>query len=138
MLGDTTAGLGLSTFQGRPAISYVADKVENAGIGARYDWGNVRLHVYTDVKLKADAQSHSYRTLNTGFAWQGTPANAVSSGMSTTSFIGRRYGSAALGRHLRTVETHPGLSACGRTTGNGGRSSTRRQLTIVAGVHHLF
>lgn len=150
MLGDTTAGLGLATFQGRPALSYVADKVENAGIGARYDWGTVRLHaLYTYVRLKAGAQTDSYRTFDAGATWQATPANSVAGGMSTTSFIGRRYLSASLGDvyalskrtqvYLHAVAQQATGSAAARAAIFAiGASGTQRQLAIVAGIHHLF
>ncbi|MBY8608806.1 MAG: porin [Burkholderia sp.] len=150
MLGDTTAGLGLSTFQGRPALSYVADKVENAGIGLRYDWGNVRLHaLYTMAKLRSGARADTYRTIDSGVAWQATPANAVSGGVSTTTFIGRRYVSATLGDvfalskrtqvYLHAVAQQATGAADARAAiFSIGASGTQRQVVIVAGVHHLF
>jgi len=149
-LGDTTAGLGLTTFQGQPALAYVADKVENAAFGARYDIGPVRLHaVYTYVKLAAGGQSNSYRTAETGLNWLTTPANSIGAGIASTSFIGRRYLTATLGDvYSLSKATQLYLHVIAQqATGTGdaraaifsvGASGTNRQMAVVTGIHHLF
>lgn len=150
MLGDTTAGLGLATFQGQSALSYVADKVENASVGARYDWGRVRLHaVYSYVKLVSGAFSDTYRSYDTGVNWMTTPANTVSAGIDEATFIGRHYLTAMLGdvyslSKATQVYLHVVAQQATGTAGARaaifavGASGTPRQVVVVAGVHHLF
>ncbi|WP_186262188.1 porin [Burkholderia gladioli] len=150
MLGDTTAGLGLSSFQGKPALSYVAGKIENTGVGARYDFGRLRLHaVFTYVRIVSGSLADSYRTWETGATWLGTPANAIVGGIAAAGFIGRHYLTATLGDvHSLSKSTQVYLQAVAQqATGTTdarasifsvGASGTPRQLAFVTGIHHLF
>ncbi|MGN4074739.1 porin [Burkholderia gladioli] len=150
MLGDTTAGLGLSSFQGKPALSYVADKIENTGVGARYDFGRLRLHaVFTYVRIVSGSFADSYRTWETGATWLSTPANAIVGGIAATGFIGRHYLTATLGDvyslskstqvYLQAVaQQATGTTDARASIFSVGASGTPRQLAFVTGIHHLF
>lgn len=53
---------GITTFQGVPSATYVADKLQNMGAGASYQFGKLLVHgLYTRVKLESAGHSDTSR-----------------------------------------------------------------------------
>ena len=80
---------GLTTFQGVAAANYSADKVENMGAGASYQFGKLLVHgLYTRVKLESAGHSDTYQSYDVGANYQFTPFNTVAGGALTGSGVG--------------------------------------------------
>ncbi|QCP48530.1 porin [Trinickia violacea] len=72
--------MGFTTFQGMPATTYTAGKVENMGAGLSYQFGNLLVHgLYTRVKLQTNGFSDTYQSYDAGANYQFTPFNTVPS-----------------------------------------------------------
>jgi len=140
--------LGLSSFQGQPAATYSADRVENMGAGATYTVGAVTLHaLFTLVKLQSDGQSAIYQTYDAGATYQATPADSLALGASTTRFSPARYTELSFGNvYALSKSTQLYADVVFETATGGaaaaiytiGASSTRNQLGFLTGIHHGF
>ncbi len=67
---------GITTSRVCAAATYTADKVENMGAGASYQFGKLLVHgLYTRVKLETPGYSDTYQSYDAGANYQFTPAN---------------------------------------------------------------
>ncbi len=140
--------IGLATFQGQPAATYTADKVENMGIGASYDFGKVLLHgLYTRTKLQSAGYSDTFQSYDAGANYQVTVANAIVSGASTSTLSGRRWTQFVIGDmyslskatqvYVDVLYEHANSEAQAAFF-TAGVSSGRNQTSVVTGIHHSF
>ena len=140
--------LGIASFQGQPAATYSADRIENMGAGVSYNVGAVTFHaLFTLVKLKSDGESAIYQTCDAGATYQPTPADSLALGASTTRFSPARYTEFSLGNVYALSKSTQLYADVVFETANGGAkaaiytigaSSTRNQLGFLTGIHHGF
>lgn len=140
--------LGLVSFQGQPAATYSADRVQNMGAGGSYTIGLFTLHaLFTLVKLQSGEQSSIYQTYDAGVTYQATPAYSLAFGATTTRLSPARYTELSLGNvYALSKNTQLYADAVFETATGGakaaiytvGASSTRNQLGFLAGIHHGF
>lgn len=139
---------GLTTFQGSPAATYTASKVENMGAGASYQLGKLLVHgVYTRVKLDTLGHSDTYQSYDAGANYQFTPFNSVAGGAATTTLAGHRWTQFEIGdiyalSKLTQVYVNALYERAGSNTDaaffTAGVSSGRNQTIFLAGIHHSF
>jgi predicted porin len=142
------ATIGLATFQGQPAATYTADKVENMGIGASYDFGKLLLHgLYTRTKLQSAGYSDTFQSYDAGANYQVTVANAIVSGASTSTLSGRRWTQFVIGDMYslsKATQVYVDVlyeranSEAQAALFTAGVASGRNQTSVVTGIHHSF
>lgn len=139
---------GLTSFQGEPAATYVANHSQNIGAGLSYQLGDVRMHaLYTRVQLEANGHSNLYQSYDAGVEYQATITNQFDAGAATTSLAGHRWTQADIGYiyslskstqlYLQGVYEH-GNSGTLADLSTGGISSTANQVIVLSGIHHSF
>jgi len=139
---------GITSFQGVPAATYTADKVENMGAGLSYQLGKLLVHgLYTRVKLQSDGYSDTYQSYDMGANYQITPFDSVAGGAATTTLAGRRWTQFEIG-NIYALSKSTQLYAnvlYQRASGNAnaafftaGVSSGRNQMIVLTGMHHSF
>ncbi|TDN62694.1 porin [Paraburkholderia sp. BL10I2N1] len=139
---------GITTFQGQPAATYMADKVENMGAGLSYQFGNLLVHgLYTRVKLQSNGFSDTYQSYDAGANYQFTPANSVGGGAATTTLSGRRWTQFMIGDvyalskstqvYVNVLYQHANENAHAAFF-TAGVSSGRNQTIVLTGIHHSF
>jgi predicted porin len=144
----TLATTGLTEFQGMPAATYEADKVETMGAGASYQFGRLRVHgLYTRVKFENPGYSDTYQSYDAGANYAFTSANTVAGGASTTSLAGHRWTQFELGdiyalskatqlyANILYERANAGTYAALYTAGV---ASGQNQMSVLAGIHHSF
>ena len=139
---------GITNFQGVPAANYVADKVQNMGAGASYQFGKLLVHaLYTRVKLESDGHSDTYQSYDAGANYQFTPFNTVAGGAATTTLAGHRWTQFMIGDiyslskatqvYVNALYQHAG-SDTNAAFFTAGVSSGRNQTIVLTGIHHSF
>ncbi|POR52972.1 putative porin [Paraburkholderia eburnea] len=139
---------GLTTFQGQSAATYMADKVENMGIGASYSFGKVLLHgLYTRTKLQSNGYSDTFQSYDAGANYQVTTANSIVGGAATTTLSGRRWTQVMIGDvyalskstqvYVNALYEHANSDAQAAFF-TAGVSSGRNQTIVLTGIHHSF
>ncbi|CAB3800224.1 porin [Paraburkholderia fynbosensis] len=139
---------GITTFQGVPAANYVADKVQNMGAGASYQFGKLLVHaLYTRVKLESAGHSDTYQSYDAGANYQFTPFNTVAGGAATTTLAGHRWTQFMIGDiYALSKATQVYVNALYQRAGSdtnaafftAGVSSGRNQTIVLTGIHHSF
>jgi predicted porin len=139
---------GITTFQGVPAANYVADKVQNMGAGASYQFGKLLVHaLYTRVKLESAGHSDTYQSYDAGANYQFTPFNTVAGGAATTTLAGHRWTQFMIGDiYALSKSTQVYVNALYQRAGSdtnaafftAGVSSGRNQTIVLTGIHHSF
>jgi len=140
--------MGINTFQGMPAATYSADKVENMGAGLSYQFGKLLVHgLYTRVKLQSNGFSDTYQSWDAGANYQFTPANTLAGGAATTTLSGRRWTQFEIGDiyalskrtqvYVNVLYEHANDSA-NAAFFTAGVSSGRNQAIVLTGIHHSF
>lgn len=139
---------GINTFQGQPGATYIADKVENMGAGASYQFGKLLVHgVYTRTRLQSNGYSDTFQSYDAGANYQFTVANTVAGGAATSTLSGRRWTQFMIGDiYSLSKSTQLYVNALyQRANSNAqaafftaGVSSGRNQAIVLAGVHHSF
>lgn len=139
---------GLTTFQGVAAASYVADKVQNMGAGASYQFGKLLVHgLYTRVKLESAGHSDTYQSYDAGANYQFTPFNSLVGGAATTTLSGHRWTQFMIGDvYALSKSTQVYVNALYEHANSGtnaafytaGVSSSRNQTIVLTGIHHSF
>ncbi|GJH30994.1 porin [Caballeronia novacaledonica] len=140
---------GLSTFQGQPASSYMADRIENMGAGATYNVvDTLTLHaLYTRTKLTSGQRSDVYQTIDGGATYRLTPAYSIAAGAFTTTLAGMRWTEYTVGSvYALSKATQLYADALLEKASGGakaaiftvGPSSNGTQLGVIAGLHHSF
>lgn len=139
---------GLTTFQGVAAANYSADKVENMGAGASYQFGKLLVHgLYTRVKLESAGHSDTYQSYDVGANYQFTPFNTVAGGAATTTLAGHRWTQFMIGDiYALSKSTQLYVNALYERAGSNtdaafftaGVSSGRNQTIFLTGIHHSF
>jgi len=140
--------IGLTTFQGQPAASYLADKVENMGAGASYTFGKLLVHgLYTRTKLQSNGYSDTFQSYDAGANYQFTTANAVVGGAATSTLSGRRWTQFMIGDvYSLSKSTQVYVNALYQRANSeaqaafftAGVSSGRNQTIVLTGIHHSF
>ena len=138
----------LATFQGQPAASYMADKVENMGIGASYSFGKLLVHgVYTRTKLQSNGTANTFQSYDAGVDYQFTVANAVVGGAAISTLAGQRWTQFMIGdvyalskatQLYANVLYERASSNAKAAFFTAGVSSGRNQAVVLAGIHHSF
>jgi predicted porin len=139
---------GFATFQGQPSATYMADKVENMGIGASYSFGHLLLHgLYTRTKLESGSQSDTFQSYDAGANYQFTVSNAVVGGAATSSLDGHRWTQFMLGDvytlskstqlYVNVLYEHANSEAQAAFF-TAGVSGGRNQTIVLTGIHHSF
>ncbi|CAH2939935.1 MAG: Outer membrane porin [uncultured Paraburkholderia sp.] len=101
---------GITSFQGVAAANYSADKVQNMGAGASYQFGKLLVHgLYTRVKLQSAGHSDTYQSYDVGANYQFTPFNSVSGGAATTTLAGHPLDAVRNRRRVCVVEDDAGV-----------------------------
>ncbi len=104
---------GITNFQGVAAANYTADKVENMGAGASYQFGKLLVHgLYTRVKLDSAGHSDTYQSYDAGANCQFAPFNSVAGGAATTTLAGHRWTQFEIGDIYRAVEVDAVVCEC--------------------------
>jgi predicted porin len=139
---------GITNFQGMPAATYSADKVENLGAGASYQFGKLLVHgLYTRVKLENPGYSDIYQSYDAGADYFFTPANTVAGGAATTTFDGHRWTQFEIGDiYALSKSTQIYVNALYERAGSNtdaafftaGVSNSRNQTIFLTGIHHSF
>jgi predicted porin len=139
---------GITTFQGQPAATYIADKQEEMGAGASVDIGKFTVHgLYTRVKLQSNGISNTYQSYDAGLTFKMVPTNWIAGGAATTTFNGGRWTQFEIGDiYLLSKSTQVYVNALyEHANGNAkaafftaGVSSTANQMIVLAGIHHSF
>ena len=139
---------GITTFQGVPSATYVADKLQNMGAGASYQFGKLLVHgLYTRVKLESAGHSDTFQSYDAGANYQFTPANSVAGGAATTTLAGHRWTQFMIGDvYALSKSTQLYANALYMRAGSGsnaafftaGVSSGRNQTILLTGIHHSF
>ena len=139
---------GITNFQGVAAATYTADKVENMGAGASYQFGKLLVHgLYTRVKLESPGYSDTYQSYDAGANYQFTPFNTVAGGAATTSFDGHRWTQFEIGDiYALSKSTQVYVNALYERAGSNtdaafftaGVSNSRNQTIFLTGIHHSF
>jgi predicted porin len=139
---------GITTFQGQPAATYMADKLQNMGAGVSYEIGKVLVHaLYTRVKLESNGFSDTYQSWDAGATYKMIPTNWIAGGAATTSLDGKRWTQFEIGDiYLLSKSTQLYVNALyehgtGGAKGaffTAGVSSTANQVIVLAGIHHSF
>lgn len=140
--------LGFVSFQGQPAATYSADRVENMGAGGSYRFGGVTLHaLFTLVKLQSGQRSDIYQSYDAGVTYQLAPADSLAFGASRTRLATARYVEFSFGNvYALSKSTQLYADVVFETASGGanaaiytvGASSTRNQLGFLTGIHHAF
>jgi predicted porin len=139
---------GINTFQGVPAATYSADKVENMGAGLSYQLGKLLVHaLYTRVKLQSNGFSDTYQSWDAGANYQFTPANTLAGGAATTTLSGRRWTQFEIGDiyalskrtqvYVNVLYEHANDNA-NAAFFTAGVSGGRNQAIVLTGIHHSF
>lgn len=139
---------GITNFQGVAAANYTADKVENMGAGASYQFGKLLVHgLYTRVKLDSAGHSDTYQSYDAGANYQFTPFNSVAGGAATTTLAGHRWTQFEIGDiYALSKSTQLYVNALYERAGSNtdaafftaGVSSSRNQTIFLTGIHHSF
>jgi len=139
---------GITTFQGQPAATYMADNMENMGAGASYQFGNLLVHgLYTRVKLQSNGYSDIYQSYDAGANYQFTPANSVGGGAATTTLSGHRWTQFMIGDvYSLSKSTQVYVNALYMRSNEeakaafftAGVASGRNQAIVLTGIHHSF
>ncbi|RZF31623.1 porin [Paraburkholderia sp. UYCP14C] len=139
---------GITTFQGQPAATYMADNLQNMGLGLSYQFGSVLVHgLYTRVKLESGGHSDTYQSYDGGANWQVTPANTIAGGAATTTLAGHRWTQFMIGNiYALSKSTQVYINALYQRAGSNtdaafftaGVSSGRNQAIVLSGIHHSF
>jgi predicted porin len=139
---------GITTFQGVPAATYVADKQEVMGAGASYEIGSVLVHaLYTRVKMQSNGFSDTFQSYDAGATWKMVPTNWIAGGAATTTLSGMRWTQFEIGDiYLLSKSTQLYVNALYEHGSGGakgafftaGVSSTANQVIVLAGIHHSF
>ena len=139
---------GITTFQGQPAATYTAAKLENMGVGLSYQFGSVLVHgLYTRVKLQNPGFSDTYQSYDAGANWQVTPFNTIAGGAATTTLAGHRWTQFMIGNiYALSKSTQVYINALYQRAGSNtdaafftaGVSSGRNQAIVLSGIHHSF
>jgi predicted porin len=140
--------MGFTTFQGMPATTYTADKVENMGAGLSYQFGKLLVHgLYTRVKLQTGGYSDTYQSWDAGANYQFTPFNTVAGGAATTTLAGKRWTQFELGdiyalskstQLYANVLYEHGTGGANAAFFTAGVSSNANQVIVLTGIHHSF
>ncbi|AOJ95361.1 porin [Burkholderia multivorans] len=140
---------GIASFQGQnTANGYLANKVENIGAGASYQFGDFLVHgLYTRTKMQSNGYSDTFQSYDAGVNYRSSPFNTIAGGAATTTLAGRRWTQVELGDiyalskrtqlYANVLYEH----ASGGTHAaffTAGVSSTANQLIVLAGIHHSF
>ena len=139
---------GITTFQDQAGATYVADKVQNMGIGASYSFGSLLLHgLYTRTKLQSNGYSDTFQSYDAGANYQFTVANAVVGGASTSTLSGRRWTQIMIGDvyslskatqlYANVLYEHANSEAHAAFF-TAGVSGGRNQAVVLTGIHHSF
>ena len=139
---------GINTFQGQPGATYIADKVENMGAGASYQFGKLLVHgLYTRTKLQSNGYSDTFQSYDAGANYQFTPANSVVGGAATSTLSGRRWTQFMIGDiyalskstqvYVNALYQHANSDAQAAFF-TAGVSSGRNQTIVLTGIHHSF
>jgi predicted porin len=140
---------GIASFQGQnTAAGYTADKVENIGAGASYQFGPVLVHgLYTRVKMQSNGFSNTFQSYDAGANLSTGPFNTIAGGAATSTLSGRRWTQFELGDiyalskrtqvYANVLYEHAsgGANASFFTAGT---SSTGNQVVVLTGIHHSF
>jgi len=142
------ATIGVDAFQGQPAATYMADKVENMGAGASYRFGKLLVHgLYTRTKLQSNGYSDTFQSYDAGANYQFTAANSVAGGAATSTLSGRRWTQVMIGDvyalskstqvYVNALYQHANSNAHAAFF-TAGVSSGRNQTIVLTGIHHSF
>ncbi|WP_323121199.1 porin [Burkholderia alba] len=140
---------GIASFQGQnTANGYLADKVENMGAGASYEFGALLVHaLYTRTKMQSNGFSDTFQSYDAGVNYRTTAANTVAGGAATSTLAGRRWTQFELGdifalskrtqlyANVLYQHANGGAQAAFFTAGV---SSSANQLILLTGIHHSF
>ncbi len=142
------ATTGIATFQGSPASTYIADRIENMGAGATYAFGNLTVHgLYTRTKLTSGQHADVYQAIDGGATYHVSPAYSVSTGAFTTTLSGKRWTEYTLGNVYalsKSTQIYANLlfeRASGEAKAaifTAGVASGGNQVGVLAGLHHSF
>ncbi|MDR8915949.1 Outer membrane porin protein [Burkholderia multivorans] len=101
---------GIASFQGQnTANGYLANKVENIGAGASYQFGDFLVHgLYTRTKMQSNGYSDTFQSYDAGVNYRSSPFNTIAGGADDDA---RRppLDAGRTRRHLCAVETHAAL-----------------------------
>jgi predicted porin len=142
------ATTGITEFQGQPAATYLADKVQNMGIGAQYSIGQLLVHgLYTRTKLQSNGYSDTFQSYDAGANYQLTVSDSIVSGASTSTLAGRRWSQIVIGDmyalskstqvYVDALYEHANSEAYAALF-TAGVSSGRNQVSVLTGIHHSF
>ncbi|WP_179402082.1 porin [Burkholderia guangdongensis] len=140
---------GIASFQGQnTAAGYLADKVENIGAGASYNFGPVLVHgLYTRVKMQSNGFSNTFQSYDAGANVNTSAFNTIAGGAATSTLSGKRWTQFELGDiyslskrtqlYANVLYEHAsgGAQAAFFTAGT---SSSANQVVVLTGIHHSF
>jgi predicted porin len=138
-----------TTFQGHPAVAYVADQLEETGAGFSYQLQKVLFHaLYTRVRLESGAQHDTFQAYDAGADYRIVPADSINVGGAITTLAGHRYTQFSLGDiyslskrtdlYLNLNYEHASGAGARAALFTAGVASGSNQLLLAAGIHHLF
>ncbi|WDD91960.1 porin [Burkholderia sp. FERM BP-3421] len=140
---------GITSFQGQnTANGYLADKVENMGVGASYAFGDLLVHaLYTRTTMRSNGQSDTFQSYDAGANYRITAANTLAGGAATSTLAGRRWTQFELGDIYALSKSTQLYANVLYERGNGGAqaafftagvSISANQVILLTGIHHSF